>query len=131
MRRILILPAVLAVALSGAAQAEGNRHKEPWPQGQAKSHDRDHDRDHDRGQDHARAQGARGTGWGVGGIPPGARKKILAGRDYVVIEDWGRYGLPAPVAGHLYVADAGRVLEMDAETTRILGTLGLISALLR
>lgn len=59
---------------------------------------------------------------------PGYR--LPAGRDYVIIRDYGRYGLQAPPRGYAYYLVEDRVLRVSQETLQIAAVIGLASALL-
>lgn len=73
-------------------------------------------------------------------VPPGQAKKgvsarewtrgdKVAGYDYVVLRDWRRYRLDAPLPGEEYIRLADRLLKIDRDTLEVITFVGLIALL--
>ena len=50
--------------------------------------------------------------------------------DYVYIDDYARWGLNPPPAGHTYVRKNGEILEVVKDTLAIVGAVAVVDALL-
>lgn len=50
--------------------------------------------------------------------------------DYVYVNDYARWGLNPPPAGHTYVRKNGEILEVVKDTLAIVGAVAVVDALL-
>ncbi|OBY27403.1 hypothetical protein [Leisingera sp. JC1] len=71
------------------------------------SHDHDDDHDHDRSRYDGR----------------------IHGDDWVYVDDYSRWGLEPPRAGHRYVRQGDKIFEVVKDTLAIIGAVAVVNAL--
>jgi hypothetical protein len=83
----------------------------------------------------AKKGGHPGRGVGPNGIPPGQAKKYARGDrlgdGWVRIDDLGRYRLPPPRDGHVYVPIDGEIYEVLRDTGTVVEAWGIVTDWLR
>jgi Ni/Co efflux regulator RcnB len=83
----------------------------------------------------AKKDGHPSRGVGSYGIPPGQAKKYARGDrlgdGWVRIDDLGRYRLPRPRDGNVYVRLDGEVYEVIRDTATVVEAWGIVSDWLR